>query len=355
MTLNGLNTDPAQLPAFAGMTAASLDDIPQQGSENPMPLRCAILDDYQNVALASADWSRLGDRVAVEVFNEHLDTADEVVAALAGFDILCLMRERTALPAAVLARLPNLKLILTTGMRNVAIDVAAANARGIVVCGAGMGNGMPTAELVFAHILEFTRRVGSEDARLKAGGAWQATIGTELNGKTLGLVGLGKLGQRVARIAEAFGMDVTAWSQNLTPEKCAEVGVRYLSRDELFATADFISIHVQLSDRTRGLIGANELGRMKPTAFLVNTSRGPIVEEAALLAVLREGRIAGAGLDVFDREPLPQDHPLRRLDRAQLTPHLGYVTRETYDAGYAEMVEDVEAFLGGAPIRIITV
>jgi D-3-phosphoglycerate dehydrogenase len=319
-----------------------------------MPLRCAILDDYQNVALASADWSRLGDRVAVEVFNEHLDTADDVVAALGAFDILCLMRERTALPAAVLARLPNLKLILTTGMRNVAIDVAAANARGIVVCGAGMGNGMPTAELVFAHMLEFTRRVGSENARLKAGGAWQTTIGTELNGKTLGLVGLGKLGQRVARIAKAFGMEVCAWSQNLTPEKCAEIGVRYASRDELFATSDFISIHVQLSERTHGLIGAADLARMKPTAFLINTSRGPIIDEVALLAALRDKKIAGAGLDVFAPEPLPDNHPLRGLERAQLTPHLGYVTRETYAAGYAEMVEDIEAFLGGAPIRVIT-
>lgn len=319
-----------------------------------MPLRCAVLDDYQHVALASADWSRLGDRVAVEVFHDHFETPDAVVAALAGFDILCLMRERTAFPAAVLERLPQLRLILTTGMRNAAIDVAAATARGIVVCGAGMGGGMPTAELVFAHMLEFTRRLGSENARLKAGGAWQTTVGSELAGKTLGLVGLGHLGQRVATIAQAFGMEVMAWSQNLTPQRCAGLGVRYASRDDLFATADFISIHVQLSDRTRGLIGAGDLGRMKPTAFLVNTSRGPIVEEAALVAVLRQGSIAGAGLDVFDREPLPAGHPLRGLERAQLTPHLGYVTRESYAAGYADMIEDIEAFLAGTPIRVIT-
>jgi D-3-phosphoglycerate dehydrogenase len=290
--------------------------------------------------------------VVVEAFTQHFDTPDALVAALGDFDILCLMRERTAFPAEVLARLPRVRLILTTGMRNVAIDVAAAAGQGIVVCGTAMG-GMPTAELVFAHLLEFTRRVGSENARLKADGPWQTTIGTELAGKTLGLVGLGKLGQRVATIANAFGMEVVAWSQNLTPERCRELGVRYLSREDLFAGADFVSIHLQLSDRTRGLIGAADLARMKPTAFIVNTSRGPIIEEAALIAALRDGRIAGAGLDVFDREPLPLDHPLRTLERAQLTPHLGYVTRETYAVGYGQMLEDIEAFLAGTPIRVI--
>ena len=318
-----------------------------------MQYRCAILDDYQNVALASANWSALGPEVEISVLHEHLEGAEAVVAALADFDILCLMRERTPLPRDVIERLPKLKLILTTGMRNVAIDVAAAHNRGVLVCGTGMG-GPATAELVFAHILEFARKVGLENARLKAGGSpWQTTIGIELAGKTLGIVGLGRLGRHVAAIGAAFGMPVIAWSENLTPEKCAGTPATYVDREALFATSDFVSIHLQLSDRTRGLLGATDLERMKPTAFLVNTSRGPIIDESALIAALRQGRIAGAGLDVFDREPLPLDNPLRALPTAQLTPHMGYVTQEGYRAGYGQMVEDIVAYRRGTPVRVI--
>jgi D-3-phosphoglycerate dehydrogenase len=317
-----------------------------------MPVKCAILDDYQNVALASADWSTLEPGVALTVFNERLDGEEAVVAALAGFEIVCLMRERTAFTARVIERLPRLRLILTTGMRNVAIDVAAARAHGITVCGTVM-SGPSTAELVFAHMMELSRHLGYENARLKAGAPWQTTIGTELGGKTLGIVGLGRQGKLVARIAHGFEMRVIAWSQNLTPEKCAEVGAAYATREELFSTADFVSINLQLSDRSRGLIGAADLARMKPSAFLINTARGPIVDEAALIAALREERIAGAGLDVFDSEPLPLDHPFRTLPRAQITPHLGYVTTEGYRAGYGQMVEDIAAFLAGQPIRVI--
>jgi len=318
-----------------------------------MPLRCAILDDYQNVALQSANWATLGGDVEVTVFDRPLGSGAALVDALAGFDILCLMRERTKFPRAVIDALPLLKLIVTTGMRNVAIDMVAAAKHGIVVCGTDLG-GPTTAELVFAHILEFARKVGVENARLKAGEPWQTTMGIELAGKTFGIVGLGKLGQRVARIAEAFGMKVIAWSEHLTPEKCAGTGATYATREDLFGTADFISIHVQLSDRTRGLITATDLGRMKPTAFLVNTARGPILDEKALIAVLRDGRIAGAGLDVFDEEPLPLDHPLRTLDRAQITPHLGYVTAEGYRVAYGHAVENIAAFLAGNPMRVVT-
>jgi len=318
-----------------------------------MPHRCAILDDYQNVALTLADWSKVNGDVAIKVFNEHLDSQDKVIAALRGFAIVCAMRERTAFPRAVIEALPDLKLLITTGMRNASIDLEAAKANNVVVCGTpAFGNA--TAAIAIGLILELTRHIGYENARLKAGAAWQTTIGLDLEGMTLALLGLGKLGSRVAEVGKAFGMNLIAWSQNLTPERCQEVGAEYVSRDELFRRADFLSIHLQLSPRTRGLVGARELGLMKQSAYLINTSRGPIVDEAALIAALREKRIAGAGLDVFDVEPLPLGHPLRKLDNVVLTPHLGYVVEQNYRAFFGGMVNDIRAFLDGAPVRVLT-
>ncbi len=315
-------------------------------------LRCALLDDYQNVALKMADWSPLKGRVALTVFNEGLGAPDAVAASLKDFAIVCLMRERTAFPRDVIAALPNLKLVVTTGMRNAAIDLAALKERGIPVCGTGYA-GQPTADLAFGLMLELMRKIGFENARLHAGAPWQVTIGQGLEGRTLGLVGLGHLGTRMARIGLAFGMEVIAWSQNLTPERCAEHGVIHVSKDELFARADIVSIHTVLSKRTRGLIGADDFARMKPSAYLINTARGPIVDEAALLAALRDKRITGAGLDVFWEEPLARDHPIRSLDNVVLTPHLGYVTEETYRRFYREIVENIAAWLDGAPVRLV--
>ena len=318
-----------------------------------MPLRCAILDDYQNVALSMADRSKLDAEIEITVFNEHLGSADKVIAALKGFAIVCAMRERTAFPRAVIEALPELKLLITTGIRNASIDLAAAKANNVVVCGTpGFGNG--TAAIATGLMLELARHIGYENARLKTGAAWQTTIGLDLEDMTLGLLGLGRLGSRMAEIGRAFKMNVIAWSQNLNPDKCREAGVDYVGRDDLFRRADFLSIHLQLSDRTRGLIGANELALMKKTAYLVNTSRGPIVDDAALIAALREKRIAGAGLDVFDVEPLPIDHPFRKLDNVVLTPHLGYVTAQNYRAYFAGMVDDIRGFLDGKPVRVLT-
>jgi D-3-phosphoglycerate dehydrogenase len=317
------------------------------------PYRCAILDDYQNVALKSADWSKLAGKVDFTVFNEHLGGQDKVIRALRGFQIVAAMRERTPFPRAVIEALPELKLLITTGAANRSFDTAAAKERGVTVCGTpGVGN--PTAGITFGLMIELTRRIGYENARLKAGQPWQTVVGMDLEGLTLGIIGLGKLGVRVAEIARAFRMKTIAWSQNLTPEKCREHGVDHVSKDELFRQSDIVTIHVQLSDRTRGLITAKELGLMKPSAYLVNTSRGPIVEEAALLSVLREKKIAGAGLDVFDVEPLPVDHPLRKLDNAVITPHLGYVSAQNYRAYFAGIVEDIVAFLDGKPVRVIS-
>src|ERR1700722_12204160 len=316
-----------------------------------MPLRCAILDDYQNVALSMADWSTVGNDVEIKVFNEHLGAPDKVIAALQGFAIVCAMRERTAFPRAVIEALPELKLLITTGMRNASIDLEAARARGVTVCGTpAFGNA--TAAIATGLMLDLARRISYENARLKAGAAWQTTIGLDLEGMTLALLGLGKLGTRMAEIGRAFKMDVIAWSQNLTPEKCREAGVEYVGADELFQRADFLSIHLQLSPRTRGLIGANQIALMKKNSYLINTSRGPIVDEAALLTALRDKRIAGAGLDVFDVEPLPLDHPLRKLDNVVLTPHLGYVTAQNYRAFFDGMVDDIRAFLDGKPVRV---
>jgi D-3-phosphoglycerate dehydrogenase len=318
-----------------------------------MPLyRCAILDDYQNVALAMGDWSKVAGDLDITVFNEHLGGPDNVIKALQGFGIVCAMRERTAFPRAVIERLPDLKLLITTGLRNASFDVAAARERGVTVCGTpSVGN--PTAGIAIGLMLELTRRIGYENARMKAGAPWQTTIGVDLEGLTLGVIGLGKLGTRTAAIAKAFGMKVIAWSQNLTPEKCQEAGVERVSREDLLRQADFVTIHLVLSARSRGLIGAAELALMKPSAYIINTSRGPIIEEAALIAALKDERIAGAGLDVFDTEPLPTAHPLRKMDNVVLTPHLGYVAAQNYRAYFNGVVEDIRAFLDGKPVRVL--
>jgi D-3-phosphoglycerate dehydrogenase len=314
--------------------------------------RCAILDDYQNVALELADWSKVAGDLDIKAFNTHLGGAENVVKTMQGFEIVCAMRERTAFPRPVIEKLPNLKLLITTGLRNASIDVAAANERGIVFVGTpAVGN--PTSGVAIGLMLELTRRIGYENARMKAGIPWQSTIGLDLDGLTLGVIGLGKLGARTSRIARAFGMKVIAWSQNLTAEKCKEAGVDYAEKDEVFRQSDIITIHVVLSQRSRGLIGARELGLMKPSAYIINTSRGPIIDEAALLAVLRDRKIAGAGLDVFDVEPLPENHPLRELDNVVLTPHLGYVAMQNYRAYFAGVVDDIRAFLDGKPVRVL--
>jgi D-3-phosphoglycerate dehydrogenase len=318
-----------------------------------MAVRCAILDDYQNVALKLADWSEVKDRVEIKVFTEHLGAPEKVIAALQGFDIIVAMRERTGFQKTVIDALPNLKLLITTGMRNASIDTEAAKARGVTVCGTGtFGN--PTSGVAIGLMLELTRRIGFENARLHAGAPWQTTIGLDLDGMTLGILGLGKLGARTANIAKAFGMKVLAWSENLTADKCREAGVDYATKDELFRQSDLITIHVVLSGRTRGLVGAAELALMKPTAFLINTSRGPIIDEAALLAALRQHRIAGAGLDVFDVEPLPLDHPFRKMDNVVITPHLGYVSEQNYRRYFADAVEDIRGFLDGKPVRVLS-
>jgi phosphoglycerate dehydrogenase-like enzyme len=314
--------------------------------------RCAVLDDYQNVALKLADWSTLSADVEVKIFNEALGDEANVARALADFEIVCAMRERTPFPRALVQKLPKLKLLITTGMRNASIDVAAAKERGITVCGTP-GTGNPTSAIAFALILELARHVGYESARMRAGVLWQSTIGPDLEGLTLGVLGLGKLGTRTAQIARAFGMNVIAWSQNLTAEKCVAAGVAYAGKDDLLRQSDFISIHLVLSERTRGLVGARELALMKPSAYLINTSRGPIVDEAALIAALSEKKIAGAGLDVFDTEPLPLDHPFRKMDNVVITPHLGYVSVQNYRTFYGGIVEDIRAFLDGKPVRTL--
>jgi len=315
-------------------------------------LKAAILDDYQNVALKLADWSAVAKDVEVKVFNAPLGDDDAVIKALQGFAIVNMMRERTPFTRKVIEGLPDLKLLITTGARNNSIDLKACAERGVTVCGTG-GFGNPTAAIAVGLMLELTRRIGFENARMKAGEPWQVTVGHDLEGQTLGVLGLGKLGQRVAGIAKALGMKAIAWSQNLTPEKAKEAGAEYVSKEDLFRNADVISIHVVLSDRTRGIIGSKELGLMKKTAYLVNTSRGPIVDEKALLAALNSKSIAGAGLDVFDVEPLPLNHPFRKMDNVVITPHLGYVSEKNYRAFFQGVVEDIRAWLDGKPVRVI--
>ena len=313
--------------------------------------RVAILDDYQNVSRRMADWTSLPAGNEVVVFADHLSGTDAVAKRLADFDAVVAMRERTPFPRALLERLPKLKLLVTTGMRNASIDVAAAIERGVTVCGTA-GLPYPTAELTWGLILGLFRRIPTED-RATREGRWQVSCGLGLNGKTLGVIGLGGLGSRVAKIGRAFEMDVIAWSQNLTAARAGEVGATLVTKDELLARSDVVSIHLVLSDRTRGLLGARELARMKPTAYLVNTSRGPIVDEAALVDAVRKGTIAGAGLDVYDEEPLPLDHPLRNLPSTVITPHLGYVTEEGYKIFYGHALDDVKGWLAGQPVRVL--
>src|SRR6201991_4945112 len=313
-------------------------------------LRCAITDDYLNLSTKVADWSPLKNRVDVTVFNEPFASAEEAATALKDFEIICAMRERTPFPRALFAALPNLKLLITSGMRNAAIDMEAAKEHNVVLCGTQWGRD-PTAPLTMGLILELTRNIGRENARMHAGERLQKFVGLEIEGRTLGVVGLGKLGSKVAKLAQAFGMNVIAWSPNLTPERCKEVGVGYATKEELFSTADVITIHVVLSQRSRGLVGREDLARMKPSAYLVNTSRGPIVDEAALLNLRQKGKMAGAGIAFFSVDPLRVDHPFRKLDNMVLTPHLGYVSRDAFEAHYSQMVENIEAWLKGEPTR----
>ncbi len=316
-----------------------------------MRLRCAVLDDFQQVAAEAADWSVVADDVEVVSFDRHIDGEDDLAAALAGFDIVVTLRERVPFPGSLIARLPRLKLIVASGMRNSVIDYAAAEAHGVTVCGTASSS-TPPVELTWALLLGLARGIVEESNALRSGGPWQSTVGADLHGPRLGLLGLGKIGGRVAQVGLAFGMHVSAWSQNLTRERADEVGVeRAYSKEELLANSDFVSVHLALGDRTRGLLGPAELALLKPTAYLINTSRAAIVDQDALLDALHTGRIAGAGVDVFDVEPLPADHPMRTAPRLLATPHLGYVSRGNYATYYGQAVEDIRAFLAGAPVR----
>ena len=306
-------------------------------------IRIAILDDYQNASLEMADWSPLAGRAEITVFNDHLSDFDNVVERLLPFDVVCVMRERTPLPRSVIGRLPRLKLIASTGPRNAAIDVEAAAERGIAVAHTGY-DARPTIEMTWALILASARQVALENAKLRSGG-WQLTMGESLHGKTLGVLGLGNIGSEVARIGLAFGMRVIAWSQNLTPDRAQAFGARLVSKEELFRSADILTVHLVLSQRTKGLVGAAELQVMKASARLINTSRGPIVDEPALIEVLRDRRIAGAALDVFDIEPLPADHPFRSLDNVLATPHIGYVSHGLYKTFYEDTVSNIRKWL----------
>ncbi|WP_370942658.1 D-2-hydroxyacid dehydrogenase family protein [Amycolatopsis sp. cg5] len=312
-------------------------------------MKIAILDDYQNVALGFADWASLN--AEIEVFTEAFDHADEVAERLKGFEVVVAMRERTKFPAELLARLPDLKLLVSTGRRNAAIDVAAARELGITVSATGYIP-QPTAEHTWALILAAARNLPAEVQSMRDGG-WQTTVGMTLHGKTLGLLGLGTLGAGAAKIGQVFGMETIAWSQNLTQEKAEPHGVTAVSREELFRRADVLSIHLVLSDRSRGLVGAEEFAMMKKTAILVNTSRGPIVDETALVDALRRKEIGCAAIDVYDTEPFPADHPLRSLENTVLTPHIGFVTREVYEIFYRDAVEDIAAYQAGEPIRLM--
>jgi phosphoglycerate dehydrogenase-like enzyme len=320
-------------------------------------MRVAILDDYQQAALASAAWPDAD----ITVFTEHIARTEALVRALEPFDVIVAMRERTPFSAERLSLLPNLKLLVTTGMGNASIDLAAARERGVTVCGTE-GHKGATAELTWGLILAVARHIPQEDRRMKAAGGpggaavatgWQRTLGTGLHGKQLGVVGLGTQGRQVAKIGRSFGMKVLAWSQNLDPAHAEKAHARPVSKSELFAEADVVTVHYKLGERSTGLVGAAELALMKPTAFLINTSRGPIVDTAALVTALREGKIAGAGLDVYDVDPLPLSHPLRKLTNVVLTPHLGYVTDDTYRVFYGEAAEDIAAFARGEPVRVL--
>lgn len=313
-------------------------------------MRVAVLDDYQRVARAFADWRSLEPH-EVAFFHEPLAGIEDAAATLEPFDVVVAMRERTPFSAELVGRLPRLRLLVTTGMRNAAIDLDAAAARGVTVCGTE-SLGHPTVELTWALVLALARNVPVEDATMREGG-WQSTVGVSLRGKTLGVLGLGRIGGAVAAIGRAFDMRVVAWSENLTAERAAACGAELVDRETLFRASDVLTVHLVLSERTRGLVGSRELAWLKPTALLVNTARGPIVDEQALVEALRAGAIAGAGLDVYDAEPLPADHPLRLAPRTVLTPHLGYVTDDGYRLFYGQAVEAVAAYLAGAPIRVL--
>ena len=328
-----------------------METIPDDLDSLLIMARVALLDDYQGVALGMADWKSLPPGTEVVAFPDHLDDEGALATRLADFEIVMAMRERTPFPRTLLEHLPKLKLLITAGMRNASIDMKAAAERGVLVCGTA-GLPYPTAELAWGLILGLMRRVPAED-RATRDGRWQTTLGLGLNGKTLGVLGLGTLGSRVAKVGRAFEMEVLAWSQNLTAARAAEVGATLVPKDELLARSDIVSIHLVLGERTRGLVGARELGLMKRSAYLVNTSRGPIVDESALVQALRDGTIAGAGLDVFGTEPLPRDHPFLSLLNTVISPHLGYVTEETYRIFYGQAREDIEAFLRGEPVRVL--
>ncbi len=314
-------------------------------------LQVAFLDDYQNVAQSLLDARDIPEGLEVMVFHDHLSDDDALAERLQPFNAVCVMRERTPFGRTLLERLPNLRLLVTSGMRNASIDLDGARERGVTVCGTP-SVGAPTAELTWGLILGLLRHIPREDRATRAGG-WQETVGTGLPGKTLGIVGLGKLGARVARVGLAFDMEVIAWSQNLTEERCREVGATLVSKEELLARSDILTIHLVLSDRTRGLFRATDLARMKPTALMVNTSRGPIVDEAALVDALRRGVIGGAGLDVFDTEPLPPDHPLRNCDNTIITPHLGYVEEANYGAYFDGYLAAIKGYMGGSPVNVV--
>ncbi len=327
-------------------------------------MRVAILDDYQQVSLASADWSAVRSLGEIDVFTEHIGRTEALVRELEPFDVIVAMRERTFFDAQRLSQLPRLRLLVTTGMSNPSIDLAAAALHGVTVCGTG-GVGSSTAELTWGLILALARHIPEEDrgmkmagraggAALGVGGGWQQTVGTGLHGQRLGVVGLGRQGRRVAKIGRAFGMKLAAWSQNLDPDVAKKAHAEAVGKEELFSSCDFVTVHYKLGPRSVGLVGAAELALMKPSAYLVNTSRGPIVDSAALLSALRSGSIAGAGLDVFDVEPLPLPDPLRAAPNVVLTPHLGYVTEEAYQVFYGDAAEDIVAFAKGSPVRVLS-
>ncbi|GEM46125.1 2-hydroxyacid dehydrogenase [Deinococcus cellulosilyticus NBRC 106333 = KACC 11606] len=301
-----------------------------------------------------ADWNSLAPAVTAVSFQQHFSDETALIEALQGFEIIVIMRERTPFTASVFAGLPSLKLLITTGMRNASIDLEAARAHGVTVCGTASSS-EPPIELTWALILGLSRHLYTEHHHFRTSGPWQSTLGTGLHGKQLGLLGLGKIGSRVAQMGQAFGMNVVAWSQNLTEERASQIGVTLASSKEaLLETSDVVSIHLVLGERTRGLLGEKELRCMKPSGLLINTSRAPIIQESALVRALQEGWIAGAGLDVFEQEPVPRDHPLRTLPNVLATPHLGYVTKENYQVYYQQAVEDIQAFLQGKPIRMLT-
>ena len=314
-------------------------------------MKIAVLDDYQNVARDMADWSGLEAAHDITFFNDIYEGLEGFARRLAPFDIVCIMRERSPFKRDLIERLPNLKLVVTAGMRNAALDLDACKDHGVPVLGTG-GSAQATPELAWGMMLSLARNIHIENARMREG-SWITTLGVDMQGKTLGVLGLGRLGTKMSQIARAFDMKVIAWSQNLTDAKAAEAGVTRVGKEDLFRQADFLTIHYKLGERSRGLVGAAELALMKPTAYLVNTSRGPVVDTDALIAALTEGRIAGAGVDVYDSEPLPADHPIRNCPRTILTPHLGYVTDGTYSAFYGEIVESIESWLAGNPIRVL--